>query len=86
MEIKNYYIKKKNLELIKKYNKSYYILDKPIINDDDYDKLKISALKFEKISFLKNYESVNDIVVPNHLINLKKLHLSLMLSLIMHSI
>ena len=85
MEIKKIIIlkHKKNLELIKKYNKSYYILDKPIINDDDYDKLKISALKFEKkYPFLKNYESVNDIVGSKPLNKFKKIkHLSPMLSL-----
>ena len=85
MEIKKIIIlkNKKNLELIKKYNKSYYILDKPIINDDDYDKLKISALKFEKkYHFLKNYESVNDIVGSKPLNKFKKIkHLSPMLSL-----
>ena len=39
---------KKNLKIIKLHNKNYYIKDKPIITDAEYDKIKIEALKLEK--------------------------------------
>ena len=54
---------KKNLDILKKHNKNYYIDDKPKISDAEYDKIKLAALAFEsKYPYLKKIESVNDIV------------------------
>ena len=74
---------KKNINLIKKYNDSYYKYDNPKINDAEFDKLKFAALKFEeKNPFLKKIGSINEIVGAKPLNKFKKFkHLSPMLSL-----
>ena len=74
---------KRNIDLIKKYNDSYYKYDNPKINDAEFDKLKFAALKFEeKNPFLKKIGSINEIVGAKPLNKFKKFkHLSPMLSL-----
>ena len=74
---------KKNLNIIKKHNKNYFIHDSPKISDAEYDELKTKALKFEKnYSFLKKFESISNIVGSKPLNNFKKTkHLTPMLSL-----
>lgn len=74
---------KKNLKIIKKHNKNYYIDDKPEITDAEYDKIKKEALKLEnEHSFLNKYGSVNEIIGSKPLNKFKKIkHLSPMLSL-----
>ena len=74
---------KKNLKILKKHNKNYYINDKPTISDSDYDQIKIDAQNLEKkYPYLKNYESVSTIIGAKPLNKFKKLkHLSPMLSL-----
>ena len=74
---------KKNLEIIKLHNKNYYIKDKPIITDAEYDKIKIEALKLEKsYAYLGKLESIDSIIGAKPLNKFKKFkHLSPMLSL-----
>ena len=74
---------KKNLSILKKHNKNYFIDDSPKISDAEYDKLKTKALKFEKnYSFLKKFESISNIVGSKPLNKFKKIkHLTPMLSL-----
>ena len=54
-------IKKKyndKIKELKKHNKLYYLKDKPLITDKDYDILKNEILKLEdKYPFLKNKDS-----------------------------
>ena len=74
---------KKNLNILKKHNKDYFIHDSPKISDAEYDKLKTKALKFEKnYSFLKKFESISNIIGSKPLNKFKKIkHLTPMLSL-----
>ena len=74
---------KKILSLIKKYNKNYYIDDSPKVSDAEFDKIKKNALELEqKYSYLKNYDSVQNIIGSKPLNKFKKIeHLSPMLSL-----
>ena len=74
---------KKNLHIIKKHNKNYFVNDDPKISDFEYDKLKINALNLEKkYPYLKEYESIQNIVGATPLNKFKKVkHLSPMLSL-----
>ena len=74
---------KKKINLIKKHNKKYYIFDKPTISDAEYDKLKKEILILEKnYPYLKNQQSVNNIIGSKPLNKFKKIkHLSPMLSL-----
>ncbi len=71
------------LNIIKKHNKRYFVDDKPVISDSEYDKIKISALELEKkYSFLKNNETTGDIIGSKPSNKFKKIkHLSPMLSL-----
>ena len=56
--IKNYL---KKVDLIKKYNKSYYDKDAPTISDHKYDDLKKETLELEKkYQFLEKYESIQN--------------------------
>ena len=49
---------KKKINLLDKYNKSYYEKSSPIVNDQDYDNLKNAILELEKkYKFLKNKKS-----------------------------
>ena len=60
-KIEELYFKK--VKLLKKHNISYYIKDKPIVSDSDYDILKQEILTLEKkFSFLKKFGSVNQII------------------------
>ena len=74
---------KKNLNILKKLNKNYYIDDKPKISDAEYDRIKLAALAFEnKYPDLKKIKSVNDIVGSKPTNKFQKFkHLSPMLSL-----
>ena len=48
----------KKIELIKKHNNLYYIKDKPIITDSDYDNLKKEVIILEKkYLFLEKFGS-----------------------------
>ena len=71
------------LNIIKTHNKRYFVDDKPVISDSEYDKIKISALELEKkYSFLKNNETTGDIIGSKPSNKFKKIkHLSPMLSL-----
>ena len=80
-EIINLY--KKKAALLKKYNKNYFIKDKPLVNDAQYDHLKNEVLELKKkYSYLKelnlNVETVG--FTPSN--KFKKIkHLRPMLSL-----
>jgi len=73
----------KKIELIKKHNNLYYIKDKPIITDSDYDNLKKEVIILEKkYLFLEKFGSVNEIIgAPPSNKFAKVKHLSPMLSL-----
>ena len=73
----------KKIELIKKHNNLYYIKDKPIITDSDYDNLKKVVIILEKkYLFLEKFGSVNEIIgAPPSNKFAKVKHLSPMLSL-----
>ena len=73
----------KKIKLIKKHNNFYYTKDKPVISDSDYDNLKKEVINLEnKYSFLKKFDSINQIIgaPPSKKFNKKK-HLKPMLSL-----
>ena len=54
---------KKKLNEIKKHNNLYYNNDKPIISDENYDKLKKEISQFEKkYSFLQEFGSIDKII------------------------
>ena len=80
-EIKSDY--KKKIELIKKYNKSYYNNDNPLISDSKFDELKNEVIKLEnKNSFLKKEGSVKEIIGAKPTNKFRKIkHLKSMLSL-----
>ena len=73
----------KKIELIKKHNNLYYIKDKPIITDSDYDNLKKEVIILEKkYLFLEKFGSVSEIIgAPPSNKFAKVKHLSPMLSL-----
>ena len=55
-EIEKKYINK--LNKLKKYNKAYFLDDRPVISDKDYDEIKNEILSLEKkYSYLKNKNS-----------------------------
>ena len=80
-EIKKNYIKKINE--LKKYNKSYFEYDKPLVSDKDYDYLKKEVLEIEiKYKYLKDQNSPTDTVGYAASNKFKKVkHLKPMLSL-----
>ncbi|MDA8771292.1 NAD-dependent DNA ligase LigA [Candidatus Pelagibacter bacterium] len=80
-KIKHEYIKKINL--LKKYNKFYFINDAPKISDFEYDKIKKDLLELEKINpYLKKLEDVSSIIGAPPSNKFKKIkHLKPMLSL-----
>ena len=80
-EIKSDY--KKKIELIKKYNKSYYNSDNPLISDSKFDELKNEVIKLEnKNIFLKKEGSVKEIIGAKPTNKFRKIkHLKSMLSL-----
>ena len=51
------------VKLLKKHNNLYYIKDKPIVSDSDYDLLKQEIIDLEKeFNFLKKFGSIEQIV------------------------
>ena len=77
---KEYYNKIQNLI---KLNKHYYELSKPLVNDQEYDKIKKQLLSLEKkYNFLKSEDSPSKIVGFKPSKNFKKVsHRVSMLSL-----
>ena len=80
-EIQKLYQKK--LKLLDRYNQYYYNKDKPLVNDKNYDELKVSILSLEKKNnFLKSKKSPSEIVGYKPSKNFKKFtHKVSMLSL-----
>ena len=80
-KIKNQYRKK--IELIGNYNEFYFEKNKPLVSDQNYDKLKIDILSLEKkYKYLKSKKSPSKIVGFKPSKNFKKvLHRTPMLSL-----
>ena len=78
--IKKYKLKVKNL---KKHNNLYYNLDNPKISDSEYDKIKKDIYTLEeKFPYLKNIETIDNIIGAPPLNKFKKIkHLKPMLSL-----
>ena len=78
--IKDFELKVKNL---KKHNHRYYNLDKPLITDGEYDKLKQDLLELQKnFDFLSDLNLVDNIIGSEPTNKFKKIkHLSPMLSL-----
>ena len=73
---------KKIIDILKKHNENYFIYDNPKISDREYDEIKLEALTLEKYQYLKQYNSVENIVGAKPLNKFKKVkHLSPMLSL-----
>ena len=46
----------KKIKLFQKYNKYYYDLNNPLVNDQEFDKLKLEIIKLEK-----KYKNLNNI-------------------------
>ena len=60
-EIKKQY--KEKIKLLNRYNQYYYDKNKPLVNDKNYDELKISILLLEqKNDFLKSKKSPSKII------------------------
>ena len=57
-KINQKYLKK--IKLLQKYNEYYYDLNNPLVNDQEFDKLKSEIIKLEK-----KYEYLNDINSPS---------------------
>ncbi len=74
---------KKKIQNLKKHNKLYFIDNKPIISDSDYDKLKRELINLEtEYTYLKKNNTVSEIVGARPSSKFKKVkHLSPMLSL-----
>ncbi len=74
---------KKKIQNLKKHNKLYFIDNKPIISDSDYDKLKRELINLEtEYTYLKKNNTVSEIVGAKPSSKFKKIkHLSPMLSL-----
>ena len=60
-KIQQDYLKK--IKLLQKYNKHYYDLNSPLVNDQEFDKLKLEIIKLEK-----KYENLNNINSPSIII------------------
>ena len=68
----------RKIELIKKHNNHYYIKDKPIITDSDYDNLKKEVITLEKkYLFWKNLVQLVRLWVPRLQISSLKLNIYL---------
>ena len=80
-KIEETYLEK--VKLLKKHNNLYYIKDKPIVSDSDYDLLKQEIIDLEKeFNFLKKFGSIEQIVGAPPSNKFKKItHLQPMLSL-----
>ena len=74
---------KKKIEKLIQLNKHYYDLSKPLVDDKEYDKIKLEILSLEKkYSFLKNENSPSKVVGFKPSKNFKKVgHKVPMLSL-----
>ncbi len=60
-KINQKYLKK--IKLFQKYNKHYYDLNNPLINDQEFDKLKLEIIELEKkYKYLKNVNSPSNSV------------------------
>ena len=60
-KINQKYIEK--IRLLQKYNKHYYNLNKPLISDSEFDKLKLEVINLEKKhKFLKHKDSPSNSV------------------------
>ena len=60
-KINQKYLKK--IKLFQKYNKHYFDLNKPLINDQEFDKLKLEIIELEKkYKYLKNVNSPSNSV------------------------
>ena len=56
----------KKIKLFKKYNKYYYDLNNPLVNDQEFDRLKSEIIKLEK-----KYRYLNDINSPSNSVGFK---------------
>ena len=63
-KINQEYLKK--IKLFQKYNKYYYDLNDPLINDQEFDKLKLEIIKLEK-----KYKFLNNINSPSNSVGFK---------------
>ena len=52
-KINQKYLKK--IKLFQKYNKHYYDLNDPLVNDQEFDKLKLEIIELEKKSVVNNH-------------------------------
>jgi len=63
-KINQKYLKK--IKLFQKYNKNYYDLNNPLVNDQEFDKLKLEIIKLEK-----KYKYLNNINSPSNSVGFK---------------
>ena len=56
----------KKIKLFQKYNKHYYDLNNPLVNDQEFDKLKQEIIDLEK-----KYEYLNSINSPSNSVGFK---------------
>ena len=56
----------KKIKLFQKYNKHYYDLNNPLVNDQEFDKLKLEIIKLEK-----KYKYLNNINSPSNSVGFK---------------
>ena len=63
-KINRKYLKK--IKLFQKYNKHYYDLNNPLVNDQEFDKLKFEIIKLEK-----KYNYLNNINSPSKSVGFK---------------
>jgi len=63
-KINQKYLKK--IKLFQKYNKHYYDLNDPLVNDQEFDKLKLEIIELEK-----KYEYLNNINSPSNSVGFK---------------
>ena len=61
-KINQEYLKK--IKLFQKYNKHYYDLNNPLVNDQEFDKLKLEIIKLEK-----KYKNLNNINSPSNTVS-----------------
>ncbi len=63
-KINQEYLKK--IKLFQKYNKHYYDLNNPLVNDQEFDKLKLEIIKLEK-----KYKNLNNINSPSNTVGFR---------------
>ncbi|WP_440938852.1 NAD-dependent DNA ligase LigA [Candidatus Pelagibacter sp.] len=56
----------KKIKLFQKYNKYYYDLNNPLVNDQEFDKLKLEIIKLEK-----KYKNLNNINSPSNTVGFR---------------